>query len=288
INSKLLSIPITYTKVITEGVKKDPAVINLASGDSEFQTPKPAIDYCLRILPDPGENCDGINTPVGKWTHYASGRGSRRLREAIAGKYKRESGIDADADCVLITNGGMNAIYTALCAMLEPGDEVLIPDPSYIAYEPIANYVLPGVHGKRVLLSEADDYALTPSILEKSKTAKTKAVILTSPLNPTGDVYNRDRLQALMEWAQINDVFILHDENHEKEVYDDTVHIPVRVFDKHGTHSVCVNSFSRLGMGGWRLGWILGPPRLIEAAKLAHTYINMSCNTFVQETGAYV
>lgn len=287
INEKILNIPIVYTKELTEGIKEDKTVVNLGRGDTEFQTPGPIIDYLSRILPDKGDNLEDFNSPPGKWTHYEKGKGSKRLREAIARKYKRESGLEIDPESVLITQAGMNAIFTSFLAVTKPGDEILIPDPSYIAYDPIANYILSERSGKRIRLREENDFILTVEELDKVKTKRTKALILTSPLNPTGSLYNPDDLKKIMQWGIENDVFIIHDENHEKEIYENNRHYPVRLYDRKGEHSILLNSFSRLGMGGWRLGWMVAPERAINAATLAHSYINMTCNTFVQEAGAY-
>lgn len=287
INENILDVPVVYTKELTEGIKDDKTVVNLARGDSEFQTPRPVIDYLCRILPEEGEGLEDFNTPVGKWTHYEKGKGSKRFRQAIARKYKKESGLDVDENCILVTQGGMNAIYTAFLAVACPGDEILIPDPCYVAYDPIANYVIPGIKGKRIRLEEKKDFLLTLEQLDAAKTNRTKAVILTSPINPTGSLYDKKTLQEIMKWGIRNDVFIIHDENHEKEIYDGNIHYPIRLYDPSGNHAILLNSLSRLGMGGWRLGWMIAPERVIRAAAMAHSYINMTCNTFVQEAGAF-
>ncbi|WP_432409103.1 pyridoxal phosphate-dependent aminotransferase [Wukongibacter sp. M2B1] len=287
INKDILNIPIYYTKKITEKIKEDKSVVNLARGDSEFQTPMPIIDYLREILPHPGDNLDDINSQFGKYTHYEKGKGSIELRKAIADKYYRESNMVIDIDNILITQGGMNAIFTTFLSITEPGDEILIPDPCYVAYDPIANYLLSGRKGIRIKLEEKNDFVLTIDQLNKFKTDRTKALILTSPLNPTGTLYSENDLKKIMEWGVQNNIYIIHDENHEKEIYDGNIHYPIMLFDEGKEHSILLNSFSRLGMGGWRLGWVIGPKKFMEAAQLAHSYINMTCNTFVQEAGAY-
>lgn len=287
INERIFDIPLVYTKELTEGIKDEKMAINVARGDSEFQTPMPIIDYLCKILPDSGHDSGNFNSVTGKWTHYEKEKGSKHLRESIARKYKRESGLDVDPAAILITQGGMNAIFTSFLAVTVPGDEILIPDPCYVAYDPISNYLLSGRIGKRIKLREDNNFILTIEQLDKARTKKTKALILTSPLNPTGTVYDRGNLKKIMEWGIKNNIFIIHDENHEKEIYGDATHYPIRLYDKRGENSILLNSFSRLGMGGWRLGWIIAPGRVIRAAGLAHSYINMTCNTFVQEAGAY-
>ena len=286
-NTQILEVPIFYTKALTEGIKDDKSVVNLARGDSEFQTPAPIIDYICKILPDPGDNLDSFNAAKGRWTHYEKGKGSINLINAIVQKYKKESNLDITPENVLITQAGMNAIFTSFISLTTPGDEILIPDPCYIAYDPIANYILSGRTGTRITLREENNFVLTVEQLDKVKTNKTKALILTSPLNPTGTLYSKKSLSEIMDWGRQNKIYIIHDENHEKEIYDNNIHYPIRLFDKEGEYSVLLNSFSRLGMGGWRLGWMVASGKVMKVASLAHSYINMTCNTFVQEAGAY-
>ncbi|MDD5438830.1 MAG: aminotransferase class I/II-fold pyridoxal phosphate-dependent enzyme [Candidatus Omnitrophica bacterium] len=287
INDAILDIPIVYTKELTESIKDEKTVVNLARGDSEFQTPKPVIDYLTGILPDPGSGPADFNSSVGKWTHYEKGKGSKRLREAAARKYERESGLSVDPGCVLVTQGGMNAIFTAFITVTKPGDEILIPDPCYVAYDPISNYLLSGRRGKRIRLKEENNFILTVDQLDKARTNKTKALILTSPLNPTGSLYDAASLKKITAWCIRHNIFMIHDENHEKEIYDGNKHYPAMLYDKGREHTILLNSFSRLGMGGWRLGWIVAPKRIMKALELAHSYINMTCNTFVQEAGVF-
>jgi aspartate aminotransferase len=291
INEKLDSVPLVYTKKITESIKDDPEVVNLSRGESEFQAPVPIIDYLTGILSGnhaQGSSTDaGTDVDTGQWMRYGKTRGSMRLREAIARKYQRESGLTIDPRGILITQGGTNAIFTAFLAISNPGDEILIPDPAYSPYDPMVNHAIPGIKGKRVALEEADGFILTARSLDRAKTPQTKGLILTSPLNPTGTVYSKDQTREVMEWGLKNDVYIIHDENHEKEVYDGHKHYPISIYDPEFKNSVLLNSFSRLGMGGWRLGWMVASPRTIQAAETLHLYINMSCNSFVQEAGAY-
>ncbi len=286
INVSIPRIPVQFTKKLTEEIKDDKTLINLGRGDSEFQTPMPIIKHLSEILPDKGESED-INQPEGKYTHYAPTKGVKTLREAIARKYKRESRLEIDVNDILVTHAGMNAIFLSFLTLTNPGDEILIPTPCYVAYNPIASYLLDGRIGKKIPLKEKNSFKLSVGDLEKVVTSRTKALILTSPLNPTGTVYDKTTLEEIMRFGIEKDIFIIHDENHEKEMYGNNQHYPIRLFDPNREHSVLLNSFSRLGMGGWRLGWMVGPKKVIEVAALAHSFTNMTCNTFVQEAGAF-
>ena len=287
INEKLLEIPVVYTKKITEAIKSDPTVVNLARGDSEFITPRQVTNYLKSIIDDEGNHADDINKPVGKWTHYEKESGSINLKRAIVGKYHRESQVDVDMANILITHGGMNAIFYALSAIAEDGDEVLIFDPAYIAYYPITNYLIHGLTVKRICLNQFNDYRIDFNTLSRLISKKTKAIVFTSPYNPCGRVYTYDEIHQLSMFCKENQIYLIHDENHEKEVYDNNVHYPAILFDSKMEYTICLNSMSRLGMGGWRVGWMIANPKIIRAATSVHAYVNMTCNTFVQESAAY-
>lgn len=287
INKKMLEIPVIYSKRITEAIKSDPTVVNLARGDSEFITPKAITDYLKSIIDDEGEHIDDINKPIGKWTHYEKESGSVNLKNAIINKYYNESQINIEKGNILITHGGMNAIFYALTAIAEEGDEILIFDPAYIAYYPITNYLLHGIDVKRICLYQSSDYRIDFDELSQLVTRRTKAIVFTSPYNPSGRVYTLDEISQLSSFCKKKHIYLIHDENHEKEVYDDNVHFPAILFDQKMEYTLCLNSMSRLGMGGWRVGWIIANPQIIKAATSIHAYVNMTCNTFVQETAAY-
>jgi len=277
VNKRILSVPMVYTKKVTESIKDDPEVINLGRGESEFQPPQLVRNALCRIVNE-GE----------KWMKYGKTNGSKNLREAISRKYKREANLEIDPDWVLVTQGGTNALYLAFLGITNPGDEILIPDPCYVHYEPAICHSLREIKGIRLPLPPENHFFPSSSLLDSYKNPQTKAFIMTSPLNPTGTIYNRSEIEEMVSWAKENDIFLIHDENHEKECYDNNVHYPVSIFDHEFKNTILINSFSRLGMGGWRLGWIVANPKVIEAASMGLLYVNMSCNSFVQETGAYV
>ncbi len=287
INEKLLEIPFEYTKKITEAIKSDKTVINLARGDSEFITPSPITDYLKKIIDEPGDTLSDVNIPVGKWTHYEKESGSIHLKEAICKKYLVEHSLKIDKKNILITHGGMNAIYCALKAILVAGDEVVIFDPAYIAYYPICHYLSDGITVHRVHLCEDNNYEIDYTELKKFVTSRTKAIILTSPYNPCGKVYSYESIKELYTFCKGNHIFLIHDENHEKEIYDGRKHYPAMIFDRDKDTTILLNSMSRLGMGGWRVGWMIADERIIRAANAVNAYVNMTCNTFVQECAAY-
>ncbi len=286
INEKLLQIPKIYTKKITEAIKENRDAVNLARGDSEFITPAPVTDYLKHIIDDPGPH-GGFNDPVGKWTHYEKEAGSEHLRRSVCEKYARESGLSFTKEQVLVTHGGMNAIFYAFLSLLTEGDEILVFDPAYIAYEPIGAFLLQGVTVKRFPLSEKEGYEIDLKKLGEAVTPHTKAIVFTSPYNPCGKVYSYEAVGALSRFCREREIYLIHDENHEKEMYDGNRHYPAAMFDPDLSHTVLLNSMSRLGMGGWRVGWMIANPRIIRAATNVNAYVNMTCNTFVQECAAF-
>lgn len=287
VNNKLLEIPEIFTKKLTEALKESPDVVNLARGDSEFATPKSVVEYLSNIILDDGDYAVNINTPVGKWTHYEKESGSTHLKTAIANKYYSESGLKIKSNNILITQGGMNAIFYAFYSCLLPGDEIIVFDPAYIAYESIGNYIMHNIIVKRFSLVQHENYDIDYDKLKKHLSPKTKAIILTSPYNPCGRVYKKEQLLELMNFCKANDIIVIHDENHEKEVYGTNVHYPISIFDETLSSSILLNSFSRLGMGGWRIGWMVACDPIIKAASRLHAFVNMTCNTFVQEAAAF-
>lgn len=286
INSSFDKIPVIYTKSITEAIKSDKSVINLARGDSEFITPVPCINYLKEIIGDKGDITD-INAPIGKWTHYENETGSSHLKKAIIEKYSSQSGISIDSTNILITHGGMNAIYYALSTILEQDDEVIVFDPAYIAYVPIIKFILKNTKVKFVSLNQENNYSINFDLLTRMISSKTKALILTSPYNPCGKVFTKEEIHDLYRFCSLNNIFLVHDENHELEVYDNNRHYPALVFDQDKSHVILLNSMSRWGMGGWRVGWMIANPVVIKAATRLHAFVNMTCNTFTQEVSAF-
>ena len=287
INKKLFMIPEVFTKTLTEAIKDSPNIINLARGDSEFATPQMVTRYLSKIILDDGDYKSDINIPIGRWTHYEKESGSIHLRNSIIRKYHLESGLDISVNNVLVTHGGMNAIFYAFSAVLVPEDEIIVFDPAYIAYEPICGYILHNVKVRRMPLLQEENYDINYVRLSNMISDRTKAIIFTSPYNPCGRVYTYEQISELMSFCHRNNIFLIHDENHEKEVYDGNIHYPVSIFNKDFSHSILLNSFSRLGMGGWRVGWMVANEQIIAASQRLHAFVNMTCNTFVQEAAAF-
>ncbi len=229
-------------------------VTGFGVGEPDFPTPDHIVEAAVAACRDPRNH---KYSPVG---------GQPELKEAIAAKTKRDSGFEADAAQVLVTNGGKHAVYNAFAAIIGPGDEVLLPVPYWTTYpEPIA------LAGGVIVSVEADaasGYRVTVDQLEAARTSRTKAVVFVSPSNPTGAVYSRDEIEAIGNWAARYGVWVITDEIYEHLVYGSNEHhsMPVVVPDIQDKCIVLNGVAKTYAMTGWRVGWMIGPPDVIAAA----------------------
>jgi aspartate aminotransferase len=229
-------------------------VIGFGAGEPDFPTPdyivQAAIDACSVVA-------NHRYTPAG---------GLPELREAIAVKTKRDSGFDAPASQVLVTNGGKHAVYNAILTVVDEGDEVLLPAPFWTTYpEPVR---LAG--GVPVVLPTdiTQGFKVTVDQLEAARTPRTKALIFVSPSNPSGAVYSPAEVEAIGRWAVEHGVWVLTDEIYEHLTYDDHVFssMPTLV-PELADQCIVLNGVAKTyAMTGWRVGWMIGPPDVIKAA----------------------
>ena len=229
-------------------------VIGYGAGEPDFATPAHIVEAAARACYDP------VNY---KYTPTA---GLPELREAIAAKSARDSGLRVSASQVLVTNGGKHAVATTMATLLNPGDEVLIPAPYWTTY-PEAVY-LAGATPVPVMTSEARGFRLTVADLEKARTPRTKLLIFVSPCNPTGAVVAPEEVAAIGRWAGEHGIWVVADEIYEHLVYGDArqVSLPV-VAPEVGDRWVVVNGVAKTyAMTGWRVGWMIGPGDVMEAA----------------------
>ncbi len=217
-------------------------VIGLSAGEPDFDTP-------------PHIREAGIKAINEGHTRYTAASGTQELKEAICAKLKKENGLDYNPAQIVISNGGKHSVNNTLAALLNPGDEVMIPLPYWVSYPEMVkmNDGIP----LPVASSEANNLKITPADLEKVCTAKTKALILNSPTNPTGQVYFEEELRKIADFCFHREVFIISDEIYEKLIYDGTRHISVASFnEKIKDLTIIVNGASKTyAMTGWRIGY---------------------------------
>jgi len=245
-------------------------VIGFGAGEPDFPTPDYIVEAAVEACRDPRNHC---YTPAG---------GLPELRKAIAEKTRRDSGLVVEPAQVLVTNGGKQAIYEAFAAMLDPGDEVIVPAPYWTTYpEAIA---LAGGSTVEVLADETQDYKVTPQQLEAARTERTKVLLFVSPSNPTGSVYTAEEIRAIGQWVEDHGLWVLTDEIYEHLVYDgvETGSMPV-LCPYLADNCVVVNGVAKTyAMTGWRVGWMIGPTDLVKAATNLQSHATSNVSNVAQ------
>jgi len=246
--SPTLSITATAKSMKAQGID----VIDFASGEPDFDTPEPvkaAAEAAIRA----------------GFTKYTASSGIDELRSAIADKLKAELGLAYPKSQILVSCGAKHTLYNLAQALLEAGDEVIIPAPFWVSYrdQVLLNDATP------VLLEtkEADGYAISRAMLESCVTPRTKAIIVNSPGNPTGATYDRPTLEVIADFALRRDLIIISDEIYEKILYDGVTHISIATLGPEvAARTVIVNGVSKAyAMTGWRIGYAAGPKDLLTA-----------------------
>jgi len=244
-------------------------VVNLAGGEPDFDTPAHIMEA-------------GIQAMRSGDTHYPPSFGTHEILEAVSSKLKRENNATYAPNQIVVTPGAKWAIYNALAVMLNPGDEVLVLDPSWVSYGPMVE--LQGATAVRVPLSSADDFTITEEILSRYVTPRTKLIMVTNPSNPTGRVLNRAEVDAIVAVSVANDLYVLSDEIYEHIRYGDAVHYCLAAEPEMLERTIVINGFSKAyAMTGWRLGWLAAPEPI---AKLARTYQTQSVTSAASFTMA--
>lgn len=228
-------------------------VANFTAGEPDFDTPQRIKDAAILALKR------GM-------TKYTDVRGIEPLRQAIAEKYRREYGLEYQKDQVLVSCGGKHALYNLLQALLDPGDEVVIPSPYWVSYSDMT--LLAGGVPKIVPTREENGFRTTPEELDRALGPKSRVFILNSPCNPTGAAYGRTELDALSRVLERHDCLIISDDIYERIVYDGfQFHNIAAISPKLRERTLITNAVSKTyAMTGWRIGYALGPAEVISAA----------------------
>ena len=229
-------------------------VIGFGAGEPDFATPDYIVQAAIEAATDPASH------------KYSPAKGLPALREAIAAKTRRDSGYEVSPEDILVTNGGKQAVFQAFAAIVDPGDEVILPAPYWTTYpEAIA---LAGGAAVEVFAGADQDYKVTIDQLEAARTERTKAVLVCSPSNPTGSVYTPAELTAIGRWALEHGIWVITDEIYEHLLYDGAqpAHI-VSLVPELAEQTIVLNGVAKTyAMTGWRVGWMIGPADVIKAA----------------------
>jgi aminotransferase len=270
---KAQRIPYSQIRVVFDKAKELESqgkhIIHLEIGRPDFNTPDHIVEAAIQALKD------------GKH-HYCPNAGVPELRQAIVDKigdeYKLEYSADSEA---IVTNGVAEGVYLAINALLDPGDQILIPDPAWLNYQQVTltNYVEPVPYE----LFGEEGFQPDPDDIERRITPRTKAILLLSPSNPTGSVLHPSMLEKITAIAEKNDLLILSDEIYRKVIYPPASHVSSATLPGMRDRTLILDGFSKFySMTGWRIGYVLGPGKLIDPMLRYHQYMITSVNTFAQ------
>jgi len=241
-------------------------VIGFGAGEPDFATPDYIVAAAVAAAQDPANH------------RYTPAAGLPDLKKAIVGKTFRDSHYQVTPDQVLVTNGGKHAVYNTFAALLDPGDEVLLPAPYWTTYPEAIK--LAGGTVVEVFAGEDQNYLVTVEQLEVARTSQTKALLFCSPSNPTGAVYSPEQIRKIGQWALAKGIWVVTDEIYEHLTYDGvrSVSMPVEVPELADTCVVLNGVAKTYAMTGWRVGWMIGPRDVIKAATnlQSHSTSNVS------------
>ncbi len=244
-------------------------VCSFSAGEPDFDSPAHVKAAAQRAL-DEGK------------TKYGPATGEPKLRQAIARKLQSENNLDYQAENIIVTNGGKHSLFNLMQALIEPGDEVIIPAPYWVSYPEMVKLV--GGTPVIVMTDEKTGYKIQPEALRNAITPKTKLFVLNSPSNPTGMVYTPEEIKALAEVIVDKDILVVSDEIYEKIVYDGVKHLSIGSLNEEiFARTIVSNGFAKgYSMTGWRLGYLAAPVELIKAATTVQGHSTSNVCTFAQ------
>ncbi|MGD8602986.1 MAG: aminotransferase class I/II-fold pyridoxal phosphate-dependent enzyme [Anaerolineales bacterium] len=244
-------------------------VISLGIGEPDFVTPKPILKAGIRSL-DEGE------------THYTSNSGILELRQSLAAHLKQRYDVDYNPeDEILVTVGVSEALYLALTAVIDPGDEIIVPTPCFVSYQP--EVVFAGGVPISLATHAKDDFQVDAESLEALITPKTKALLIGYPNNPTGAVMTRQKLGAIAAVAEKHDLLVISDEIYDRLVYGGHQHVCFASLPGMHARTITLGGFSKdYAMTGWRIGYAAAPAPILGAMRKIHQYTIMSAPTTAQ------
>ena len=244
-------------------------VCSFSAGEPDFPTPKHICEAAKTAL-DEGK------------TRYGPAVGEPKLRQAIANKLKNDNNLNYQAENIIVTNGGKFSLFNMMQALIEPGDEVIIPAPYWLSYPEMVT--LAGGTSVIVDTLAENDYKIIPEQLEQAITPKTKLFVFNSPSNPTGAVYSPDEVRTLAKIIVERDILVVSDEIYEKILYDDAVHLSIgSINDDIFARTITSNGFAKShSMTGWRVGYAAAPIELLKAMAKIQGHSTSNVCTFAQ------
>lgn len=248
--------------------------INLGQGKPDFDTPPEILEQLTYFL------------HTGKHNQYAPGPGTPALRQAVADHAQRFYNLSIDPTSgVIVTAGATEAIFASILGLTDPGDEVIVIEPVYDSYVP--NLIMAEVKPIYVPL-HPPDWTLDPDELRAAFSPRTRALLLNNPQNPTGRVFTRSELELIAQLCLEHDVLVISDEVYEHLYFSPAVHIPIATLPEMFERTVTISSAGKLfSATGWKVGWVYGPPELVEGVARSHQFITFAVHHPTQETVAW-
>ena len=254
-------------KLEVEGKK----IIHFEIGDPDFRTPENISNA-------------GIKAIKNGFTHYVSSSGLTEFRQKICETTEVSRGFKPNIDQVLVTPGANIAIFYAISCIVNPGEEVIVPDPGFPTY--FSTIKMCNTKAVHVPLLESNKFRMNPKDIENSITEKTRMIIINSPQNPTGSVMTKEEIRMTYEIAEKHDLYLYSDEIYARMVYKDSVFNSPSVYDKCQERTIISNGFSKaFAMTGWRLGAVIGPSNVVEKMKLLLETTSSCVPPFIQKAG---
>lgn len=263
LNQNVVNAPMSGIRKIVDLVAQRQDIIRFDLGEPDFRTPKHINEAAIKAIND-------------GFSHYTVGPGILELRKAISEKLKTDNHLEYDPETeICVTAGGVGAVYSALQAIVNPGDEVIIPDPAW----PVYLGILAILEAKPVFVTikEKDKFNMLPSEVEKKITPKTKCIVINSPSNPTGGIMSEENLRGIAEIAKRHEIFVFSDEAYEKLILGGTKHLSIGSFP--GMRNLTISQFTlgkTYAMTGWRVGYcaaqkdIMAPIRKVSLYSITH------------------
>ena len=263
------SLTLAITAKAKEMKEKGIDVISFSAGEPDFNTPKNIINAAIKAMEDGN-------------TKYTSVNGILQLREAICKKFKDDNGLEYNPSQIVVSTGAKQSLANTFLAILNPGDEVIVSMPYWVSYPELIKLA----DGKPVFVEgdEKSNYKFTKENLEKAVTAKTKAIVLNTPNNPTGTIYNKEELEVIADFAKKYDIIIISDEMYEKLIYDNENHISIASLSKDAyERTIVINGLSKsYAMTGWRIGYCAASKKIAKLMTSIQSHVTSNVCSITQ------
>ena len=263
------SLTLAITAKAKEMKEKGIDVISFSAGEPDFNTPKNIINAAIKAMEDGN-------------TKYTSVNGILQLREAICKKFKDDNGLEYNPSQIVVSTGAKQSLANTFLAILNPGDEVIVSTPYWVSYPELIKLA----DGKPVFVEgdEKSNYKFTKENLEKAVPAKTKAIVLNTPNNPTGTIYNKEELEVIADFAKKYNIIIISDEMYEKLIYDNENHISIASLSKDAyERTIVINGLSKsYAMTGWRIGYCAASEKIAKLMMSIQSHVTSNVCSITQ------